>query len=863
MANLISAVTGVFTAAGTWGTVDATSELDSEANSTAISTTPLDSSASTTGAITCDGIALKLAARAASPSGTFTCTLRNSTLGADVTSVTVNVSDLPASGLGWVFFKFSAPQLLIVATNYVVRVVCSATGSQVTLYRDGTSNNWSRKLRTTTTQAPALNNQLVVCNQLTGAGASTAVTVTMDNTATTTWGPAIVGTQGVVVSGGGTLTWDVSASTSFYFKWRGIFQICGNGTVNVGTSGARMPATSSAVLEMSCVANNDSKLRMDAGGTLNIYGATKTTSTRLTVDAASTATNLTVTSTSGWQVADKLAFSPTGSSVSQHETKNVLTVNSGTTLTLSAGLTNAHSGTSPLQAYVINLTRNIKFQSDSASNKGNLYIPSAGGTATVDSCEFVLDTIGSNSGNNRPIDIQTTTNSATFIDCAGTPTSFGTGSNITALYVNGAGTINNFTITRWVSYNWLASHISFEVGNTVGANWSITGCVCIQSTDNSAMIQCSGTLGTFNNNVAICCRASSEPGIVYREGTTNQIFTMLDATRFDGNVVGYAAWDGFAIGRSVSNGLGVAFACQNCIAFRNTNSGFSFRNYTNRVLFTALTAFGNGTGSSQQGAIRFQVPGAYLMLSNCTLAGDTTVSSECGIRFTDDSQSGGGAFIVDMYNTTIGVASGIFTTFGTADLSMPYPSQDIIQIYANSCKFGSATIFQNLTSANQQRLGDHVDRAGSYLRAQKYQQVAGDHRTFASQGTIAIDTTIFNTASPSQRITPNTASYKVRSGPKQIPISSGAAVTVGVYIRKSSAGDGAAYTGAQPRLIVRRNDSIGISADTVLATYSAGTGAWNQISGATVSATADGVIEVYVDGDGTTGWLNCDDWSFA
>ena len=76
-------------------------------------------------------------------------------------------------------------------------------------------------------------------------------------------------------------------------------------------------------------------------------------------------------------------------------------------------------------------------------------------------------------------------------------------------------------------------------------------------------------------------------------------------------------------------------------------------------------------------------------------------------------------------------------------------------------------------------------------------------------------------------------------------------------------GDGAAYNGNQPRLIVRRNDAIGITSDTVLATYSAGTGSWNQLSGTTAAFSDDGVAEVIVDCDGTAGWTNIDDWSVS
>src|SRR5581483_6899289 len=90
MANtLIATANGNLTSSSTWKTVDATSLLDSEASTTTLTTTPTDSSTFTPGAITIDGIAIKLSSRAASPSGTITVTLRNSSGGSDVTSVTI------------------------------------------------------------------------------------------------------------------------------------------------------------------------------------------------------------------------------------------------------------------------------------------------------------------------------------------------------------------------------------------------------------------------------------------------------------------------------------------------------------------------------------------------------------------------------------------------------------------------------------------------------------------------------------------------------------------------------------------------------------------------------------------------------
>jgi hypothetical protein len=70
--------------------------------------------------------------------------------------------------------------------------------------------------------------------------------------------------------------------------------------------------------------------------------------------------------------------------------------------------------------------------------------------------------------------------------------------------------------------------------------------------------------------------------------------------------------------------------------------------------------------------------------------------------------------------------------------------------------------------------------------------------------------------------------------------------------------------GNRARLIVKANPAAGIAADTVLATATVSSeGAFELLSGTTAAVTDDAVLEVYVDCDGTTGWVNVDDWSVA
>jgi hypothetical protein len=79
----------------------------------------------------------------------------------------------------------------------------------------------------------------------------------------------------------------------------------------------------------------------------------------------------------------------------------------------------------------------------------------------------------------------------------------------------------------------------------------------------------------------------------------------------------------------------------------------------------------------------------------------------------------------------------------------------------------------------------------------------------------------------------------------------------------------ALYSGASPRLIQKRNDALGQSADVVLATLGAvSPGSWQQLTGTSSVATDTGCFEFVVDCDGTGvnangtyGYINVDGWS--
>ena len=58
-----------------------------------------------------------------------------------------------------------------------------------------------------------------------------------------------------------------------------------------------------------------------------------------------------------------------------------------------------------------------------------------------------------------------------------------------------------------------------------------------------------------------------------------------------------------------------------------------------------------------------------------------------------------------------------------------------------------------------------------------------------------------------------------------------------------------------------QNTQIGIAADTVIDTHTAGSGTWQTLTGTTAAATANGVMEFIVRVYGTAGDVFVDTWT--
>lgn len=838
MATLLSIGTGNFTTAGTWGTVDATSLSDSQAANTTLTTSYQTSSTFTPGAVTISGIAIQIATRQGA-TGTITVALDLATVDVAGTVVTINVADIAAittaGDARWYVFKFAAPVLLIAATVYGVKAKTSSA-SQVNLYSTS-SANWSRALITTTTAAPAAADALIVAGDYTGAGTGNSYTVTMENTATTIFGALSICSKG-------TLSYGVAASTNYYLKLAGNFTGFNGGAFNVATSGSPLVSTSTAVLEMAVGSDGQYKVSLKNAFSFKMYGAVVTTTkTVLTSDAAAAATSLVMTSTAGMAANDVIVLASTTRTTGDAETVTITSVTNGTTLNVPA-ITSAHLGTSPRQAEVIHLTRNVKFRG-MGTTLGTALQTSNGTTLVLSYVEMRYGTLHSSTPGGMLELFSTSAGSCdvqfcSIYDCVNGAALVGT----TAV----SATYDNITFSNNVMYNNCINPSSAMLGIKVGFTSLPGSNVLVQ---NNTIVKNAGGLSNNSGNFQLAAFA-------------------LEGATITGNVVtsctGITAGVGFAIADASSNSVknfssntahstgsfglqitamgvaGKSYTLGSFTFWRNNNNGFSYgvtSGFTSRITFDTWTGFENS--SNNIGYLSSTEFGQHIYLSP-TMNSGAVLTAAAGLNFAGGG--GGDVFIKDG-------SFGATTAHSTADIV--YGSG-----FANYKVYLFNTVLATTTEVS-------ISSSGllAVVRSNQHDASSTTFKSFSRGGTILSDTTTRHTASGySWKMTPALAAMKmVLPGPSQFDTFKRAAVanvavTVTAYVQK----DGS-YNGNAPRLVVIGGVTPGIASD-VTAALTVASGNWEQLS-VVVTPTADGVIEWYVDCDGTAGNIYVDDMAVS
>lgn len=833
MAVKIAAADGNLTTAGTWGAVDATSFLDSEAANTALTTSYVESATSTPGAITVDGIAVKVASRAASPTGTISVRIAQGGALVAGTEVTLNVSDIPsrAGEQGWIFFKFAAPVVLLAATLYTVSAKTSSA-TQVNLYRNGTAGNWSRMLRTTTTGAPAAGDSFHVLGEWTAAATKTNRTVTMDSTASTDYGDGSTSNPGGITIGvGGTLAFGVAAATNYILKFSTQLIVNYLGTFTIGTVGAEIPRNSTALLQADSAAA-DGDFGLVVYGTFTAQGLSRSSGKNvvqclLNGNAAAAAVSISIDTDTGWLNGDDVAIASTTRTYSETETK-ALSANAGASSASIAALAAAHSGTSPTQAEVVLLTRNVRIESASTTFMAYVFF---GIAATVDVDWVAFRYMGSTTTGRRGVEVQTTSAGSCNIAYSSLRDFDNHG-----IYITGSA-FDNVTLLQVVGYKVGSQGSSNSaIGTktpTTGTNWSITFCTILGNNAGGGYAFEFADIGGVVQNI----RAAGSGGA----GTGGILIN--EAAGITG-----AGWTG--ITSHSNNGVNVKLFAGNCVVMANVTQwrgsagGFEMSDCGDLTINSG-SWFGNATANFSLAS------GNYLsgsvIIRTVTLAGDSTFSTGSGLTFPNTNNRC--LPRIRFENCTFGVATGIFVAHATQDIDFGSGSTRFAQLYLVNTNLASATELANSS----------VLYGRSLIGYERVDQVTGVHKTVYPQlGTVALDSTTYRTAAPSEKLTPSgaVAGFRLRSAVRRRSINSAGTVTVNVYVRKDST-----YAGSTVRLLQLANPAIGVLVDTVLDSMTVAADTWEQLTGTTAAASENGVVEFVVEVDGSVGNVYTDDWS--
>lgn len=850
MATKIAKATGNLTdATGTWGVADSTSLLfnvGSALATTATTTSFVASQTSTPGAITIDGIAIRIASRSSSPNGTFSVDLFNSTDSAQVagTQVDVNVSDLPAEntinnyGIGWLFFKFASPITLTAGKAYSVRVK-SSVSSQVTVYRNGTAGNWLRALRTTTEAAPAAGDTLVISKQYTGAGASTAVTITMDSTSSTDYGDASTSTNdgSLFIADGCTFKCGTSASTNYVFRISGNVWIGRGATFSYGSSGDPVPRSSTAVFEFDLGASGDFRFRIAPGSTFNTEGQSRSSGknivqTKLTANMSAAGTSLSVADDTGWLSGDIIMIAATGITFTQTEQKILNGDASSSSMSITVGVTNAHNGTSPNQAEVGLITRNVQFRSTNVARLWGFDLP---GDATISSKWTRYTSLGDNLVRGFEFGGSAATAAKVWDFCSFDAFVFA------ILLSTTFSNHDNYEITNCIAYAASGVNTCLLVRNALDppTNIKINNNLLFGNTSTSSIgVSFEGKATQCNNNTCV--------GFGYGLRFGVNTWGSSDYLTMTGNVVHSNYRTGFHFSGGRNRGLklsgGAAYRNGDVSTSSLAASNIYFESQPNQVWLHNIDIW---DGNVANISIFNESYAADVLIDSCNLERVSGANMLYNIAFNDPLIETGIRLVKCNMDGSSGIASRTAPSTNHFGSGSGATNHGLLQVALDYCKTGSLALAHANTLAY---LGN-----SSYIRS-SHDNSTAVHRTISRYGTAQRNTSVYNTASPSQELMPASASLKLEGSVAQLPVDSGEAINVQVAVRKTSS-----YNGNAPRLILRRNDALGVSSDTVLDTMSVGADTWEVLTGTTPTASADGVFEVFVDCDGTAGSIYLDD----
>jgi hypothetical protein len=848
MAVLVASTSGNWTDPNIWEQISTTASNVVFTSATNLTTTFQSSTSFIPGAITTNGLWLGLYSRATSPTGTFSVELFNSTTSTVVVSYTDNVSVLPTTanlgGFKGIYFRWPSPVTLTAAQSYVIRARTGST-NQVALWYGTSVTNWSRILTITATASPAATDQLYISSRY-SSGTLLTCTVSMNNNDSTEY-------AGVYIGPSSTLNWPTNQTTQLRFSGEvytsaAISIYVGGGNFLMGTSASRIQDGFTASLFITPGAASGRRITWIDGSNFRAAGSTMSyTWTTLSANVATASTTCTTTDTTGWKVGDEIVIAPTrrpaSTAVTVQYDRRVLTSVSGTTLGFSA-LSFYHDGLDFFAAEVINITRNCRIVGTTPATFRTYLTPNVANNTVLELDDIQLYGMGSTTAVSAIYIVGSGATSQTIVrNCAFVDGSSGFAMLSTTNFYNIIFTNNVFT-TRETTGSFIINQQNPTLTNPVVSNVNISDNCMIFGGTSSPVIGIdiyASCLNIINNRVS---GGQTTFGIRVGFATFYQVSGIIrdNVNRCCGNGMILVLNDGIKMGYTQSGNKTI----------RNLNYG-TYLIGTSNTRLDNFVSIGNQTGNLlcayNSGGQQFN-----LVLNDAIIRSDTLNTSQYGILLgAGGSPTAPIALTMTMNDCSFGTPS--VHTLG--DIRFNADVNQVVDLVCNNCNFSS--------SIEVSQPGFMSD--GSRVGIQRANKVNGAHRTYYSFGLLTLDTTIFRSGTKSTRMTPTSATFSQKFGRKTVPVRASAQPTISVYVRKSVVGDGSAYNGNQPRLWLKNNPALanfGTYNDLILATASAANGTWEQLSASLpVVPYEDSAFEVYVDCNGTSGWVNIDDWKIT
>ena len=710
-------------------------------------------------------------------------------------------------------------------------------------------------------------------------------TITVDNTA--------VGN--VYVHKGGTLKFPDTSTTLSAIGTNGL-QATSEGTIQVGSSASPVP---SDVTHQIILSGNH--IGVSNGGRLDVYGAHKLPYAKIDGDITAGDTvfygwnNNNVTDFSSWQGGDKVVILPNTTASNTTEVITLTDVASWRCFfTPAAAFSHPSIGYLPT---VANLTRNVKIGGLSNTNKGNIQAKGAA-IVNVRNTEF----------KNIDGSLSTGVNSSGLFSVSGCTLS---GNGIETILTPIGTAFSNVNINNNVLFR---TQYGIYLNNLTSDNNTISNNLILSSKSAGIYIK-DGLKGNpiFNNNMSVGpspygtyiennTTGNTLSGIVNFNNTYGMVVSSGHAGRIHNVTNTYNTRDGIYVDGTISQLNETTFS--NITASNNKTLGFRVSgnpiDHLSPVIINInrLVANDNLSGGFEGYCIAGN-------LSSIELNRNGFYGMKTSIGNYNTTFDGITALMNDVASTSaaIGILSGICyypilikdanvgklissSTFG-AGISLDSTKFSEFSVDNSTVKGGSSDfqlrITKNILEGSYLISNTNVGvlPVGVGISTTNYQSdvlkttgfaftnmnnITGYHVTYLAAGNRSIDSTttcnINQTTSPSERLTPQSNSLKLRSGSKFVALNAGESTAINVYVRKSTlATNGVAYNGTAPRLILKRNGAMGINSDILMDQLDTTSENFLKLAGVTPAVTDAGVLEFYIDCDGTQGWINIDNWT--